>query len=367
MQRRERYRLREGLREFTRAGEAQEDCGTSPAGSPVILLRRGKDGWSASLRNVGMCTRLTCPVCAPVMWSQTALQLTLGIGAWQAAGNSVALVDLRIRVSDRDSLHARWDAVQAGWSEVRGERRPQQRRMRVLGLVGYHSRVELAYQREFGWQPYLRALVFLAGTDQVEGRFARRLKEAITPAWSHGVIGAGQRVSAPRSRVDVEIVGSGRTAGAAAVMRYLESSAPEGIDTAGGPPRNMWQVLSDACDHHRLAQVAWQGLELELRGRRRRLRFPSQHLYERLGLPARFDPPADPLEQRVAVLDRLDWYDMPRRPGLAHYAPEMLELVENAKKAGSDPFDHLAAWLHSRGAHAPQRPSKHTVDDHYRG
>ncbi len=366
IQRRERYLLREGLREFTRV-ERQEDCGTSTVDSPVILLRKGMDGWTASLRSVSMCTRLTCPVCAPVMWSRVAWDLTLGIGAWQAAGNSVALVELRMLVCDRDSFESRWQAVHAGWSEVRGNRKQQRRRMQVLGLVGYHARPELVHQLRFGWQPRLRALMFLAGTDHVEGRFAKRLEAAIQPAWSHGVIAAGQRVPPPRSRVDIEVIGTHRNAGAEAVARYLASGAPTGIEPSGGPPRTLWQVLSDACNHHRPAQVAWQGLERELQVRGRRLRSPSQHLHQRLGLTAKSEPVADPLEQRVAVLDPADWYDRPRRLGLGHHATEMLELVEDAKRGGFDPFDRLASWLQSRGAHPPQRPSQHPAKDHYRG
>ena len=350
--RRTRYVLRDRLRQFS-AIQRQQDCGADSIGFPAVLIRsrelgEGSASWLATVQNVEMCQRLTCPTCAPVMWSLTAAELSAAVLGWQAEGGEVAYVTLRLKPGAIRALELRIDALRAGWRSVLGgNSQAQRRRMEFLGKVGFHMRIEIEDGLSRGWEPHLRALLFVDGFARNPAVTERRLAEAIWPAWQSGLARAGHASPARPSGIAVELVERDPTAAREVVMRYLASIDDTSRIRSRHHNRSMWAVLDDALYMHRLPELRWNELERMLIGRR--IRTWSPGFRKQLGMPANRSPRAAPDEQVLAYLDWSDWSKIDRR------VCDMLEAVENAGPSPTDTFAALSHWLANIQATPPLR------------
>jgi len=165
-ERRERYRLREGLRRRS-SNKRQRGCGF--ARLSVVGVRRGSTGaYACGVNNCGSVWR--CPCCSVRVLEHRAAEINRGVCRHLEVHGSggdpwYAMVTLTLPHYEGDQLRRLWSAVADGWksclSGAAWAGRPDRGQLGArdrLGVVGTIRSLEVTHG-ENGWHPHLHVLV----------------------------------------------------------------------------------------------------------------------------------------------------------------------------------------------------------------
>lgn len=386
--RRERYRLRRELRDFT-SKTMQRRCGMvfNPtrvanfflpdeemvrqyrrAGgydpsriqlldhSPSLIVEHGDDGPLVRVSPLVWCERFTCPVCGPLMWVDDAVRLQRGAIFWQQSGGEVLDVVLRLQPLKRRNLDRTLSALMDGWDATIGRRQEHHmRRTRFLGIAGYHQQLVIGIDAHGRWDPCLRALLFIRGGDVADPAVLRRVSNALWQGWVTGNRDVDLRPPTRKRGLAVSHVGSGEHAAAEAVGRYVAGIGCLPVGTS-----SMIDILTAACAGDVTAKDRWDEIELTLTRRHNRgwARGTKALLGVRSG--TRLWPVT--LERdTIGVFDANRWAD------IEPFMLGLIEEVEDAVDRRGDPYQALAVWTRTFGIadgvtlrkpKHPQRPRK---------
>lgn len=167
-----------------------------------------------------------CPVCASVVRSTRASEITRAVERHHEEGGSILFVTLTIRHKVNDPLHQSLDAVLGSWRKLLqgsawvGGKRQQGMRERY-GVIGYIRSTEITHGAN-GWHPHIHALIFTddALSDGEVSAFGGELHER----WARFVEDATGRRPTREHGIDVQRVDSdGQVLG-----QYLAKMQDEG-------------------------------------------------------------------------------------------------------------------------------------------
>lgn len=121
-----------------------------------------------------------CPECAAAVTESRARELTSGVSAWNAAGNTVVMCTLTHPHTNEDGLKDLMTRLRAALKDLKGHRTYKQARV-DLGVFGSVRALEVTAGDVNGWHPHVHQLEFIRGKPTAAELDAFRA--AILPVW----------------------------------------------------------------------------------------------------------------------------------------------------------------------------------------
>lgn len=341
----QRRKMRGGLTTLSRIS----NCGSSPTGSAVSIVK--SPSGTASFSGLQTCSSVhACPVCSSKIMASRQKELKRAAEKWGKKGKSLGLLTLTMRHKRGDSLKTLWDALSKAWTSVSSGSGWVSDKS-TFGIGAFIRAVELTRSETNGWHVHLHVLMFLDHSlDEHESAllFAR-----IFARWETSLVKNG--LEAPLTKAqDFRIVQDAPTAMAEYLAKAVslpkwgisEEMTRSDIKKGRGNHRTPWQILADALEGDTESVKLWRDYEQISRGRRA-LTW-SSGLRDSLGLEdektdaqlAAEDPmEKNPESEVVAILDLPEWRRLQKQ-----YPGSDVELLRLAEVDGK----YARSWLWER-------------------
>jgi hypothetical protein len=181
------------------------DCGRRgvlPGGSVRIRASGTGEDRRAGFSGVETCGSVwACPVCSVKVLAHRQAELSDGIAAWVAGGNSVVMVTLTMRHRKGQKLAKLWDGVSLAWDRV-VKGRPYRRVRDAFGIAGYVRVVEVT-SGDNGWHVHLHVGLFLVG--ETSSVAAEAIESAMFSPWRASLVAQGFGAPTRSAGIDVKL------------------------------------------------------------------------------------------------------------------------------------------------------------------